>query len=225
MDNDRFQKLIDMVEAERAERRDLEAKHASGNAIHQARHEDVNRTIADLNTTIGPLLGQIRLLSSSKKNSRNSSVPPSKDENRPPRKTSSLRQSSGKKSGGQKGHYGSTLQMVSVPDEVTEYHPEFCNSCGIAIASFASLERGVRQVVDIPLVRPVYTEYRIFYKQFIGGHVTCISFPYRVSVPVSYGSNVATQIAHLHSRQHLPSLGSKNTFLQSTIVDQPRYSL
>ena len=49
------------------------------------------------------------------KNSRNSSTPPSKDENRP-FKSNSLREVTGKKPGGQSGHEGKTLEMVSVPD-------------------------------------------------------------------------------------------------------------
>ena len=43
-----------------------------------------------------------------KKDSHNSSIPPSKDENRPKR-TKSLRESTGKKPGGQPGHKGKTL--------------------------------------------------------------------------------------------------------------------
>ena len=46
------------------------------------------------------------------KNSSNSSVPPSKDENRPKR-TQSQRKKSHRKPGGQKGHKGSKLNMVS----------------------------------------------------------------------------------------------------------------
>ncbi|WP_157466129.1 DUF6444 domain-containing protein [Belliella baltica] len=49
------------------------------------------------------------------KNSRNSSVPPSKDENRP-KKNQSLRQDTGRKTGGQPGHKGHTLEMTSSPD-------------------------------------------------------------------------------------------------------------
>jgi predicted RNase H-like nuclease (RuvC/YqgF family) len=51
------------------------------------------------------------------KNSNNSSVPPSKDENRP-FKSKSLRRKTGRNPGGQEGHEGTTLEMVSDPDEI-----------------------------------------------------------------------------------------------------------
>ena len=54
------------------------------------------------------------------KNSSNSSVPPSQESiaARELRRTKSLRKPSGKPSGGQLGHKGSTLQTVSTPDRV-----------------------------------------------------------------------------------------------------------
>ena len=49
-----------------------------------------------------------------KKNSGNSHIPPSQDQNRP-KKNQSLRTKSGKKSGGQPGHEGSTLACTPPP--------------------------------------------------------------------------------------------------------------
>ena len=57
------------------------------------------------------------------KNSNNSSIPPSKDENRPNR-NQSLREKSGKKLGGQKGHKGSTLTFIEVPDRIEKIIPD-----------------------------------------------------------------------------------------------------
>ena len=54
-----------------------------------------------------------------KKNSNNSSIPPSKDENRPV-KNKSLREKTGRKVGGQKGHKDHTLEMTDSPDKVKE---------------------------------------------------------------------------------------------------------
>ena len=66
------------------------------------------------------------------KNSRNSSVPPSQESiaARELRRTKSLRKPSGKPSGGQPGHKGSTLQSVSTPDRIIEHKPAYCKCCG-----------------------------------------------------------------------------------------------
>src|SRR5260370_42137686 len=53
------------------------------------------------------------------KNSHNSSLPPSSD--RFVRQPKSLRTKSEKKTGGQEGHQGTTLQFSHVPDEVIEH--------------------------------------------------------------------------------------------------------
>ena len=56
------------------------------------------------------------------KDSHNSHLPPSSD--RFVRKPKSLRQKSEKKSGGQPGHPGSSLQFSSTPDEIIELQVE-----------------------------------------------------------------------------------------------------
>jgi transposase len=61
------------------------------------------------------------------KDSHNSSLPPSSDRFvRPPK---SLRQKSGKKPGGQKGHQGHHLQQVEMPDEVLIHPVNCCEHC------------------------------------------------------------------------------------------------
>jgi len=98
------------------------------------------------------------------KNSNNSSIPPSKDENRP-FKSKSLREKTGRKPGGQLGHKGTTLKMVSKADEVLEYHPDYCNYCGNELADAASELVERRQIVDIPELVTKVTEYLIFQKK------------------------------------------------------------
>src|SRR5215471_5142162 len=64
------------------------------------------------------------------KDSHNSSKPPSSDGlGRVARKTKSLRKRSGKKPGGQLGHRGETLRLVSRPDVVVEHRPAVCSAC------------------------------------------------------------------------------------------------
>ena len=145
------------------------------------------------------------------KNSSNSSIPPSKDENRLPR-TKSLRTKSDKKTGGQPNHDGNTLLMTETPDEVISLIPDFCNKCGASLTSQDSQDEEVRQVVDIPPIKAIYTEYRSFSKQCTCGCVTRSPFPIGVNSPVSYGSNIESLIGYYHARQYLPFARMKEMF-------------
>ena len=79
-------------------------------------------TNAKLLETIAELQEQLN------KNSRNSSMPPSSDGYKKPT-PKSLRQKSGKKVGGQKGHKGQTLKITTKPDTVIPYMPSACSDC------------------------------------------------------------------------------------------------
>ena len=60
--------------------------------------------------------------------SHSSSQPPASDTFK--QKSTRLRQPSTKKSGGQPGHPGTTLQLVPVPDRVIRPAPQQCAGCG-----------------------------------------------------------------------------------------------
>lgn len=81
-----------------------------------------NRLIARLNETIRELREQIN------KNSRNSSKPPSSDGLTKPA-PKSLRQSSGKKAGGQERHQGTHLAVITEPDKTIKHMPFSCEGC------------------------------------------------------------------------------------------------
>lgn len=137
------------------------------------------------------------------KNSKNSSKPPSSDYPKLP-KTQSLRESSGKKPGGQFGHDGTTLKMVTNPDIIETHCPSYCTCCGEDLSSFPAIFIGKRQVIDIPPIHPIVTEHLIFNKSCKCGQLNQASFPLGVNAPVSYGENVQAMIAYLSARQYLP---------------------
>ena len=63
-------------------------------------------------------------------NSKNSSISPSQDPFRSRKSSSqSLRQSSGRRPGGQAGHPGANINLQHEPDEEVEHFPEKCRKC------------------------------------------------------------------------------------------------
>ena len=138
-----------------------------------------------------------------RKDSNNSSLPPSKDENRPPR-TSSLREKSGRKAGGQPGHEGKTLEMTETPDEIIEHRACFCPECGKDLSDLTFEFYGKRQVIDIPTIKQVVTEHRVYRCKCTCGKMVESDFPVGVDSSVRYGENIETLIGYLSVRQYLP---------------------
>ena len=86
--------------------------------------DQLNDLIKKLNETIKDLREQLN------KNSGNSSKPPSSDGfKKPVNKNRSLRKKSGKKPGGQKGHDGSYLAVLSEPDHTIDHLHSDCANC------------------------------------------------------------------------------------------------
>ncbi|MBI2721056.1 MAG: IS66 family transposase [Bacteroidetes bacterium] len=146
-----------------------------------------------------------------KKNSNNSHTPPSKDENRP-EKNQSLREKSDKKAGGQKGHEGKTLECSAVIDEVVEHIPNYCNCCGKDLSGVPEEIIDTRQVIDIPVIKPVSVAHRIYRKKCSCGHSTESNFPAHLAAKVQYGANVEALVGYLHARQYLPYQRMKEFF-------------
>lgn len=144
------------------------------------------------------------------KNSRNSSLPPSKDENRP-KSNQSLRSSSGKSVGGQKGREGKTLEMTTTPDKIIELQPDYCISCGASLQDKMATKEQSRQIVDIPPIKAIYTQYDTFSKVCNCGCQNIASFPQGVRTPISYGENIEALVAYFHARQYIPFARMKET--------------
>ena len=138
-----------------------------------------------------------------RKDSNNSSLPPSKDENRPQR-TNSLREKSERKVGGQPGHEGKTLEMTQYPDEVIEHRACFCPECGKDLSNRPFELSAKRQVIDIPMIKQIVTEHRVYRCICACGKMVESEFPDGVDCPVRYGKNIETLIGYLNVRQYLP---------------------
>ena len=86
-------------------------------------------TISDLQKTVKVLQRQLNM------DSHNSSKPPSSDGYKKANKNRSLREKTGRKTGGQKGHKGVNIKHPHEPDEVKAHIPEKCGAnkknCGI----------------------------------------------------------------------------------------------
>jgi transposase len=140
-------------------------------------------------------------------NSGNSGRPPSSDGlKKKPARVSSLRERSGKKIGGQKGHPGKTLKRVATPDATVDHFPETCSGCGGALTSATATGHSARQVFDLPEPRPlIVTEHRAH----VGlcencGAETRAAFPADVTAPVQYGARIAAVVVYLLHGQLLP---------------------
>ena len=144
----------------------------------------------------------IRLLKNGK-NSKTSNTAPSTDVGRSNAK--SLRESSGKKVGGQTGHEGSTLLMSTTPDLQIQHTLNYCNHCGADLSTTENTFLEKRQEIVIPPVTAQYVEHLVYKKK-----CTCCqqisqsNFPAHIKSPIQYGANVAAQVAYLSVYQYLP---------------------
>ena len=138
--------------------------------------------------------------------SRNSGKPPSSDGLKKPPRTRSLREKSGRKPGGQKGHKGATLRQVTEPDTTVDHFPATCRRCGSALTPAMATGYGARQVFDLPEPRPlVVTEHRTHHCRCGKcGAETGASFPQGVTAPVQYGARIMAMVVYLLHFQLLP---------------------
>jgi transposase len=163
-----------------------EARHAAEMAAMQAR-------IAELERRLGL-------------NSSNSGKPPSSDGLKKPVRVSSLRERSGKKPGGQKGHPGETLCRTETPDAIIDHYPPTCAGCGGPLTEATAIGFVARQVVDLPEPRPlIITEHRAHGCRCAAcGSQTRAAFPDWVTAPVQYGKRIGAFVLYLLHGQLLP---------------------
>lgn len=136
------------------------------------------------------------------KNSSNSSVPPSQESiaARELRRTNSLRKPSGKPSGGQPGHKGSTLQSVSTPDRIIRHEPAYCKCCGRPLDGVAYRKIRKTQIMDIKFVIET-SEHQYHEKVCECGCVNNCDAP---NCRIKYGDNIRAFVTYLNVVQCMP---------------------
>src|SRR5215204_2658366 len=138
------------------------------------------------------------------KDSHNSGRPPSTD---PPwaKRTRSLRRPSGRKPGGQVGHYGETLRLCERPNRVVEHRPRECRSCHAPLDSAQVLGHRRQQVVEVVPAKLRVTEYRLALLRCRAcGKTTRGEFAGAVRSGVQYGPGVKARVLYLQQYQLLP---------------------
>lgn len=163
------------------------------------------------------------------KDSTNSSKPPSSDY---PKKNRSLREKSGKKAGGQSGHRGTTRPLSDTPNVTVDCKPEICTGCGNDLTHLMGTIHGKEQVVDIPPIQPVITQYNQIEVICICGTKSIGVLPHGESGVIRIGENIRSFVSYLSCVQQMPydrlamlfsdmlnlqiSVGTINTILSQT---------
>ena len=158
--------------------------NASLNSLQQS-FDAQTALIAQLNQTIQELKEQLN------KNSKNSSKPSSSDGFKKPA-PKSLRKPSGKKVGGQEGHQGTFLSVLSDPDEIVKHMPSTCEGCPHykmckGTACVAEKRHVIDAVVTVNIVEHQLLEIPIC---MLHGDTRKGNFPNDVKATVQYGENL-----------------------------------
>lgn len=137
------------------------------------------------------------------KDSRNSSKPPSGDGFA--KRTKSLRGKSKRKSGGQKGHPGNTLEWSDTVDAVVLHPVTQCQECGASLTEVEPQKYDLSQVHELPPLSLQVIEHQAEVKYC--EHCQTLSrgvFPADVTNVVQYGSSLKGLMVYLMDAQLLP---------------------
>jgi hypothetical protein len=102
--------------------------------------------------------------------------------------------------GGQKGHRGTSLERVAVPDRTQTLEPPACAGCGGDLAGASGQIASSVQVFDLPTFCLLVTEYLMMRRTCTCGHATTADLPAGVrGGPTCYGPNVTAAATLLAS--------------------------
>lgn len=197
---------MDISEIKQIFKQGLKAVIELVNSLY-ARINELNKKVEDLERKLSSEKSENKKLSNQKsKDSFNSSKPPSTDgfKKKNKKKTQSLRQKSNKKSGGQPGHKGTTLKMVSNPDVKVPITVSNCKDCN---HHFIETEKHTenKQVIDIPPLEIFVTEYEVE----IGLCPHCKTktigdFPFCYKKDIQYGPNLKSYVVYENKYNFIP---------------------
>jgi len=177
--------------------------------------KELPKDLAGCHKVIGELLEQVAVIpllieqieelkSQINQNSNNSHWPSSKDKHKNPRSKPAFPRKKGKRSGGQKGHTGKTLELVCAPDELEIHNPKKC-ICGTDLEHIRKYIDERRQVFDLPTPKLKVIEH-------ISMSCSCPNcdrkvkgkFPELVKSRVQYGSGVQALSLMLNTSYKIP---------------------
>jgi transposase len=174
-------------------------------ACYAQGEEAVIVLVESLVTRINALEMRVEGLENQKsKDSKNSSKPPSGDGFA--KRTKSLRVKSGRKSGGQKDHPGSTLEWQDEVDEVFIHPVLDCTGCGASLETVEVLRLRCSQVQELPPIKLVVHEHQAEEKCCPNcGVLNHGKLPAFVHSLVQYGPGLKGLMVYLMEGQLLPS--------------------
>ena len=181
-----------------------EMQQLKAQLLEQARvHEKLQERLLQQDQEIMMLRERVKELEGQlAKNSSNSSKPPSSDGYKKP-DPKSLRKKSGRKTGGQEGHPGSTLNQVETPDFIEPHAVHSCENCQCNLDNEDLIYIERRQEFEIPVMKAQITEHQSEVKICPKcGFVNKGKFPDHITQPVQYGAR-AKGLSTYFSQQHL----------------------
>jgi transposase len=138
-------------------------------------------------------------------NSSNSGKPPASDGFKKSTRINNQREKTGRQSGGQRGHEGTTLRQVATPDKVIDHCPSVCTGCGGALSVEHAIGHQKRQVFDLPQPVVEVTEHRA-HRCWCPtcGNETQAGFPAEVRATAQYGATVEALVVYFQAWQLIP---------------------
>ncbi len=132
-------------------------------------------------------------------------MPPSQEGlSKPPALNRAQRRAQGRRQGKQPGAEGKHLAQVEDPDKLVVHAPTACPSCGADMAGAEVVDEEVRQVFDLPKIRPYVTEHHMVRLRCACGCEVKAEAPAEATAPACYGYGIRAIAVYLAVHQHLP---------------------